>query len=194
MSEQKILRTSERSIMERDEQQRSVLAWAKAAFATDGKLDEVEPPIRCLRFIEEALELAQAYGLEKSLILRQIDEVYSRPLGQVPQEVGGVGVTLMAFCESINLNVEGAILREIDRINSKPVEHFQARQKEKMAKGLAPAAEDKSTAELISLVLRAREIVDNMSPEELKAMLKQQGESYAAAEVRAGHEGTRLTK
>src|SRR6185312_5264384 len=52
------------------------------------------PEQRSFRFLEEALELAQAVGTTREEALKLVDYVYSRPIGQVGQEIGGVMVTL----------------------------------------------------------------------------------------------------
>jgi hypothetical protein len=49
---------------------------------------------RALRFLEEAMELAQACDLSKADTAAMMDYVYSRPPGAVPDEIGGVLMTL----------------------------------------------------------------------------------------------------
>ena len=133
MSEQKILNIPARHILILRDIQRSVLAWAKAAFPGS---EEVTSGVRALRFFEEACELMQVEGMKPSLLKAQIDEVYSRPVGTLHQEIGGVMITLMSYAEVKNEGVLDALDVEIHRINLKPVEHFQQRQREKMEKGL----------------------------------------------------------
>ena len=121
----------------RDGRQKTVLAWCKAAFAApNGDPDEAKPDTRCLRFIEEALELAQAHGLPADLIQHQLAITYARPKGSIGQEIGGVMVTLNAYCEAMHYSLAAAEGLEIARCNSKPIEHFQRRQKEKREAGL----------------------------------------------------------
>jgi hypothetical protein len=116
----------------RDERQTSILQWALAAFG--GK--DTTPRIRLLRFIEEAIELGQAGGLSVSDIQSVVDYVLDRPPGDVAQEIGGVMVTLEAYGEAAGLSITGCEEKEIHRINSKSVEHFQKRQQEKSEAGL----------------------------------------------------------
>lgn len=124
-------------IIRRDDRQAKVLAWCKRAFAEpNGDLDEALPETRVLRFFEEAVELAQAFGLRPELLAHQIAVTYAREPGEIAQEVGGVMVTLMAFCESKEISLALAEHNEIARCNSKPLEYFQRRQKEKREKGL----------------------------------------------------------
>lgn len=121
----------------RNERQATVLDWCKATFAApNGDLDEATPDTRCLRFVEEAIELAQAHGLDKALVLKQLEEVFSRPRGEPVQEIGGVMVTLNAYCESTGVSLAVCEDLEIIRCNARPIEHFQARQKEKRERGL----------------------------------------------------------
>jgi hypothetical protein len=55
---------------------------------------------RAFRFIEEALELAQAAGTSREDVLRLVQYVYDRPVGVISQEIGGVMVTLAALATS----------------------------------------------------------------------------------------------
>ena len=74
---------------------------------------------RCHRFIEEALELVQAGDCSKEDVLMLVDYVYSRPKGEVYQEVGGVIVTLAAFCTAWNQDLELDAVVEQERIWTK---------------------------------------------------------------------------
>jgi hypothetical protein len=92
--------------------QRRVEAWLVACFPPAVRADRQE---RTHRFLEEALELAQANGCTREDALALVDYVYARPLGQPEQEVGGVMVTLAGLCSAmrIDMRVEGD--RELDR-------------------------------------------------------------------------------
>lgn len=50
------------------------------------------------RFLEEALELVQACGCTIQEAYTLVHYVFNRPVGEVPQEIGGVMVTLAALC------------------------------------------------------------------------------------------------
>ena len=61
---------------------------------------------RALRFIEEAIELAQALGLGEHEIVAEARKVYSQPAHGIEREIGGVLVTLAVLCEAHTLNME----------------------------------------------------------------------------------------
>lgn len=66
----------------------------------------VIPKTRVLRFLEEALELAQAMGIDKEKALEQVDYTYGRPIGEPAQEFGGVVFTLVAVGNALDLDLE----------------------------------------------------------------------------------------
>lgn len=73
---------------------------------------------RTVRFLEEAVELAQAVGVAKADVARVSDYVYSRPVGDPSQEVGGVLVTLAALCGETKIDLECAVTTEFNRIDT----------------------------------------------------------------------------
>lgn len=87
--------------------------WLISCFGPEIASDRVE---RNHRFIEEALELVQALGCTKEDVLMLVDYVFNRPLGDPPQEVGGVSVTLAALCQANGLDQEDCANTELDRI------------------------------------------------------------------------------
>ncbi len=96
---------------------------------------------RAARVVEEAIELAQAEGLN----LLEVDlismRVYSRPAGEVSQEAAGLSVCLLAYADTAGMDLDAVTLTEIERIESVPVEKFRRKQAEKAAAGTARAAE-----------------------------------------------------
>lgn len=120
----------------RNGRQQSVLQWADEAFNTSGDKVETSPRVRMLRLVEECAELAQAEGLSVQDIAHVVSVVYGRPVGEHNQEVGGVIVTLMAYCEAKRISLVAAEMQEIARINNKSLDHFKQRQREKTAQGL----------------------------------------------------------
>ncbi len=62
---------------------------------------------RALRFLEEALELFQAAGGREKDASHLIDYVFSRPRGDLSQEIGGVLNTLaaLATCHGVSLSL-----------------------------------------------------------------------------------------
>ncbi|MFZ2996237.1 hypothetical protein [Sphingobium sp.] len=95
--------------------QTAVGKWMVEVFGEEIAMDPLE---RIMRFLEEALELAQAEGMTPAEVSRVVDYVYGRPVGETSQEVGGVMVTLAAFCFRRDVDMKGASLTEFDRIDS----------------------------------------------------------------------------
>ena len=78
-----------------DEQfQYRVKPWMDKCFGSTISKDRIE---RNHRFLEEALELVQACECTAEEAHQLVDYVFSRPIGDKPQEVGGVMVTLAAL-------------------------------------------------------------------------------------------------
>ena len=92
--------------------QGQVVIWLKTCFGEETAKDKTE---RSLRFIEEALELVQATGTSKEDVLKLVDYVYSRPIGEIEQEVGGVMTTLPSLCYAWDILMGDAGLTELDR-------------------------------------------------------------------------------
>jgi len=114
--------------------QQRIQQWCNATFGIDTANNTAE---RTLRFTEEAIELAQAVGMSKEIMLNLVEYVYSRPSGKVSQEIGQVGVSLLALAEHLNISADAEEQAEFDRITSLPAEHWQARQNAKADKGVA---------------------------------------------------------
>src|ERR1700685_2304545 len=93
--------------------QTRVGAWMRDVFSAGG----ADVRTRIDRFYEEAFELGQALNYDPSRIAAIRDYVWGRPIGDAPQEMGGVMVTLASLAEaaSIDMAVEGE--RELERIH-----------------------------------------------------------------------------
>ncbi len=85
--------------------QERVEAWLDACFPQTVRSNRSE---RTHRFLEEALELAQANGCSRADALALVDYVFGRPQGDPVQEVGGVMVTLASLCSATGLNMDQA--------------------------------------------------------------------------------------
>lgn len=90
--------------------------WVLGTFGEEYLVNKVE---RNDRFIEEAVELVQSTGMSKERVLAMVDYVYSRPVGEVYQEVGGVAVTLAALCTAQTLSLSDCASIELSRIQKK---------------------------------------------------------------------------
>lgn len=123
---------------DRDSRQFQVIRWCADTFgfgvATDGRE-------RAKRFLEEAIELAQACGISFDELEDVAAHVYSKPVGDIAQEIGGVGVTLLALAHNFGFSADEAERKELDRVLSKDPAHFRARQDAKAAAGGARLSE-----------------------------------------------------
>lgn len=112
---------------------RIALDWAIRAF---GAAHVYNMPIRALRCAEEAVELCQAYNVDKATMLRLVDTVYAREAGTPDQEIGGVLMTINVLCGAHDYNPDALFERELLRVLAKPVEHFTKRNQDKIDLGL----------------------------------------------------------
>lgn len=119
--------------MNRDDRQVAVLEWVGQTFGP-ALLAKEE---RIARLLEEVIELAQAEGFEPSKIHRLIAHVYSKPPGKPAQEVGGIGVTLLAYCATRNLSADDCERCEFERVQTLGILHFHQRQNAKAEAGIA---------------------------------------------------------
>lgn len=119
--------------------------WMLACFGEEIAADRIE---RADRFIEEALELAQTvpgFTVERARAL--VEYVFARPVGEMGQEVGGVGVTLAALCNTYAIDIAAEWERELARVWTK-VDAIRAKQASKPVGFALPAApSDSSTRE-----------------------------------------------
>jgi hypothetical protein len=98
--------------------------WMDACFGPEISTDTQE---RNHRFLEEALELVQACDCTASEAHQLVDYVYGRSVGDKPQEVGGVMVTLAALCLAQQMDMHDAGEVELARIWTK-VDQIRAKQ------------------------------------------------------------------
>lgn len=98
--------------------QQRVISWLMTCFDHEIASNIGE---RNFRFIEEALELVQSTGCSKEEVLELVDYVYSRPVGEPYQEMGGVMVTLAALGLATGLDMAQNGETELARINTPEV-------------------------------------------------------------------------
>lgn len=122
----------------RDARQRTVADWAERAFGRD---QATSLPQRGLRLLEEAVEAFQACGGEEAMAHKLVGFVFARPPGTVAQELGGVAVTTLALAAAAGLSADEEERREVERVLSKPVAEFTARNASKNAAGFQVSAE-----------------------------------------------------
>lgn len=98
----------------------------------------IDPTQRNHRFLEEALELVQARGCTESEALEMVRYVYSRPVGEVEQEIGGVMLSLAGLCAATSHNMTECGERELARVCGRMNE---VRAKHKRKPIIAPGGE-----------------------------------------------------
>lgn len=112
----------------RDARQTTVANWCRDAFGA-GQASSV--PQRGVRLLEEAIEAAQAAGADRDMAHKLVDYIFDRPAGELSQELGGVGVTVLALAAAAGLSADQAECTEIARVLAKPLSHFAARNQTK---------------------------------------------------------------
>lgn len=94
--------------------QRRVASFCEACFGND-----VAQSDRTFRFLEEALELAQACGCTTKEAETLLKYVFGRPAGEPAQEIGGVMVTLSALCYTMDVDLKQSAVAELNRVENK---------------------------------------------------------------------------
>lgn len=107
--------------------------WCKRCFGIQVVASKSE---RALRIVEEALELVQIEGVPIDTVKHLVEVVYSRPIGNRNQEIGGIMVTTAVYCHAQNLSMEYEFQIELARILDKDPNKFRQRQKEKSDLGV----------------------------------------------------------
>jgi NTP pyrophosphatase (non-canonical NTP hydrolase) len=96
----------------------------------------MDPTERATRFLEEAIELAQAVDVPYRTVRTLTSHVYRKPRGDAAQEIGGVATTMLSLCESLHKQFAAEADREIERIHRLPPEKFRQRQALNAASGI----------------------------------------------------------
>lgn len=123
-----------RVLIERHEpDQERVARWVRETM-DEATLQNVRE--RCLRFIEEALELVQALGMSREDVLMMVEFVYNRHPGLPNQELAGVMVTALALATAAKLDAFDELHRELDRI-FEAQDEVRAKHLQKIEQGVA---------------------------------------------------------
>lgn len=116
--------------------QTRVFNWARKCFGEDERKWNSTRE-RCNRFIEEALELCQSFGMSREDAHKIVEYVYNRPVGVPFQEVGGTLVTLSVLCSVHGIVMEDAGEVELDRCFEK-IDVIRAKQATKKKDSALP--------------------------------------------------------
>lgn len=106
--------------------------WVRAAF---GAKHASNPTQRALRLLEEAIEAYQAAGGPEDMAHKLVVYVFTRPVGDLRQEIGGVGITLLALAACLGIDADDCESVELDRVLEKPLLYFTHRNANKNAAG-----------------------------------------------------------
>lgn len=106
--------TSEETRRRGSPEQQMVNNWVTVCLGKESLMDRRK---RAFRFVEEALELAQACEVSVDDVNTLRDYVFGRPVGEVAQEISGVTVTLMALATSQGVDVLEVLRAEINRVS-----------------------------------------------------------------------------
>jgi hypothetical protein len=115
----------------RDARQTTVFEWCVAAFG----VDQANIAQRALRLLEEAIEVYQAAGGDPAMGHKLIDHMFAAPAGDLQQELGGVGVCVLALAAAVGCSADEVEQREVEWVTSKPLAHFAARNQAKIDAG-----------------------------------------------------------
>ncbi len=96
-----------------DSFQSRVAPWMQECFGPEISADRLE---RGDRLLEETLELLQSGDYPSERVAAMVAYTWGRPKGEPSQEVGGVMVTLAAYCLAHKLNMHEAGEAELARI------------------------------------------------------------------------------
>lgn len=109
------------------------LAWAVQMFGPVAKLRSE----RLLRFVEEAIELAHADGMERQMLDLIVTRVYSRERGDVNKEIGQAQACLETYAENMGLSSDSLAQIEWERVQKIAPEEWARRHAAKVAVGIA---------------------------------------------------------
>lgn len=98
------------------EEQKRAYKWGEEVF--EGMPHWKDPLERGRRFLEEAMELAQVVGVSREDAEQLAKYVWGRPVGELPQEIGGVMHTLMVLAEVMGENVKSCLDEESTRVET----------------------------------------------------------------------------
>lgn len=101
--------------------QEGILNWAVETFGVVA----ADPRERILRFLEEALELAHACGVDDLTLHKVEARVYGRPQGSPALEMAQCVVTLRALAEVHRIDLDDVEVEEIERVHAIPKEEWQ---------------------------------------------------------------------
>lgn len=139
---------SDRPISTLPDLQAAIAKWVVAAFGEETAKNVSD---RAWRFIEETFELAQALEIPREYIIKLLDYVYNRPVGETKQELGSTFLTLAGLASAMELSLDAAARAELSRVWGK-IDAIRAKQAGKIAAsplpGPSPDASEPDTSDI----------------------------------------------
>ena len=118
--------------------QQRVELWFRECFSPAICNDKLE---RGDRLLEEVLELLQSGDYPPERVAALVDYTWNRPKGKPLQEVGGVMVTMAAYCIAHQLDMHKGAELELTRINKpKIIQKIRAKQAQKPTGSALPVS------------------------------------------------------
>lgn len=99
-------------------------------------LDSIVPTERARRFLEEAIEAAQACGVARNEVEKLTTRVYAHAAGFPTKEIGQASLTLMGLAFTMGVDMDAAAEEELQRLLERGIEQGRARREIKRAEGL----------------------------------------------------------
>lgn len=125
---------------ERRDRQRLVAKWAIDTF---GANEASSIKQRGVRFLEEAIEAYQAAGCDREMAHRLVDYIFHRPAGELWQEIGGAGLTLLLLADAAGIDADNMESAEVARVRAKSADHFRVRNQTKNDAGFLAVDKEK---------------------------------------------------
>ncbi len=131
--------------MTRDKRQAAIGKWVRSTFGEECYTHDE----RIMRFLEEAIELVQTEDISIERILRLAIHVYSKPKGVPYQEIGGVSITLLAYCEFLGISADTCELTEWGHISAINPEYFRNRHNKKADANIAARCNTEKPSDIL---------------------------------------------
>lgn len=116
----------------RESRQVRIAEWCLAAFGLDHTASIQQ---RGVRFLEEAIEAYQACGCDQEMAHKLVDYIFAKPIGDLAQEIGQVGLSVLALANAAQVSADAEEAAEVARVLTKPLSVFHARNVAKNAAG-----------------------------------------------------------
>jgi hypothetical protein len=98
-----------------------VRAWIESRIG----IEHMHPKERAMQLLEEAIELAQAEGIDIDMVAKQVAHIFDGPAGDPSEELAGVVVCAYGWCAARGEHMADLAAREIARIERAPLDKIR---------------------------------------------------------------------